>query len=792
VSRTPPSDKSSDPAVTPAALPDTAAPPSVTNPTGGTAGRLRLEAGAEPAPGFTLVQCLGRGGFGEVWKATGPGGFPVAMKFIPLGEQAGAVELRALALMKDARHANLLGQFGAWKRNGVLIVAMELADRTLSDRLREAVREGLPGIPRAELLDYLQEAAKGLDHLNGLGVQHRDVKPQNLLLVGGSVKVADFGLAKVLEQSRVSHTGAMTPAYAAPEFLRKEVSAHSDQYSLAVSYCQLRGGRLPFTGDQAQMVTGHLMFPPDLTMLPAAERPALAKALAKKPEGRWPSCRAFAEAVAAAGPDDADTLLHASTPAAAGKRRWPAAVLVGVLLLLTAALPVALIWSGVLQSKPGNADAPGRAADDPPPQPDKNKAAPPPAKDKDKVAATPPDKDKVTSPPQPPQPRPALRLPALPAVALAAGETKTIAVRVERDHCPGPVRLEVVGLPDGVRARPVVVPDGQDAADVELTAADAAAPGAGRGTLTARAGEARADGPLSVTVVPGKVYTNTLGMKLKWIEPGTFTMGSPDDEDGRSQNEGPAHDVTITRPFYLGVYPVTKGQFAAFVQDAGKTEAEADGKGGWGFNAATRKLEGRDPKYTWRDTGWEQTDAHPVVNVTWNDAQKFCQWLSKKEGKVYELPTEAEWEYACRAGTTTRFWCGDKDDDLQGNANLADASLKAKLDPDLAMDWGAFQSWDDGRPFTSPVGAFKPNPWGLFDMHGNVWQWCADRYGSYKEGSLKDPKGPTTGGSRVLRGGSWFDYPRFCRAARRNGVAPGHRDANIGFRVVLRPPAGTP
>jgi formylglycine-generating enzyme required for sulfatase activity len=481
----------------------------------------------------------------------------------------------------------------------------------------------------------------------------------------------------------------MTPAYAAPEFRNKEVSAHSDQYSLAVSYCQLRGGRLPFTGDTAQIMMGHLLHPPDLTMLPAAERPAVARALAKKPEDRWPSCRAFALAVAAAEADDADTAPQPSSVWAAPtvtrrgrrpRRLRPAAAVVGALLLLTAVLPVALVWSGVLPGKPGGADAPGHADHNPPPQQDKDKAPPPPAQDKDKVAATPPDE-----------------------------------------------------------------------------------------------------------------FTSTLGMSLKRIEAGTFTMGSPDGEEGRYGNEGPQHEVTITQPFYLGAYPVTKGQFAAFVKDASyKTEAETDGKGGWGYNAATRKIEERDSKYTWREPGWEQTDDHPVVNVTWNDAREFCQWLSKKEGRVYELPTEAEWEYACRAGTATRFWCGDQDDDLQGNANVADASLKAKLDADRYQRV-VFQPWDDGYPFTSPVGKFKPNPWGLYDMHGNVWQWCADWSGKYESGSFKDPKGPDSGEIRVLRGGAWALSPRFCRSAYRRGRT---RLAlpllDTGFRVVLRPPARTP
>src|SRR5262249_20852314 len=152
------------------------------------------------------------------------------------------------------RHANLLGLHGAWQLGGYLVMAMELADGTLMDRLNECLRQDLPGVPRWELVEYLREAAKGIDYLNSQGVQHRDVKPQNLMLAGGSVKVGDFGLAKVLERSSASNSGAMTPAYAAPEFIEGRLSDRSDQYSLAVSYCLLRGGRLPFEGNPTQVM----------------------------------------------------------------------------------------------------------------------------------------------------------------------------------------------------------------------------------------------------------------------------------------------------------------------------------------------------------------------------------------------------------------------------------------------------------------------------------------------------------------------------------------------------------
>ena len=208
-----------------------------------------------------------------------------------------------------------------------------------------------------------------------------------------------------------------------------------------------------------------------------------------------------------------------------------------------------------------------------------------------------------------------------------------------------------------------------------------------------------------VMAVPKEEITNTIGMKFKLIRPGKFLMGSPKDDPNREEREGPQHEVEITKAFYMGAYPVTKGEFAAFVKDAGyQTDVEKDGRGGYGYDASRRTYVGLNPKYGWWNTGWEQTDAHPVVNVTWNDARAFCAWLSKKEGKTYELPTEAEWEYACRAGTTTRFWCGDTDDSLKGNDHIADVSVKLAYPSAI---WAV--SWDDGYAFTSPVGAFKPN-----------------------------------------------------------------------------------
>jgi serine/threonine protein kinase len=257
---------------------------------------MLLQPGSRPVPNcpdYILVSKRGAGAFGQVWHARGPGGLDVALKFIRLDAQVFALELRSLEVMKKIRHPNLVSLFGAWHKDDWLILAMELCDGTLLDRLAEALDEDLPGIPLEELLTYMTDAANGLDALNAKQVQHRDVKPANLLLLDSGVKVADFGLAKALEQTVASNSGAGTIAYLAPECFKGQITQQSDQYSLAVTYYHLRTGRLPFKGDQAQMIYAHLEVEPDLTAFPPAERTVLARALAKEPSERWPSCKGF-------------------------------------------------------------------------------------------------------------------------------------------------------------------------------------------------------------------------------------------------------------------------------------------------------------------------------------------------------------------------------------------------------------------------------------------------------------------------------------------------------------------
>jgi formylglycine-generating enzyme len=269
------------------------------------------------------------------------------------------------------------------------------------------------------------------------------------------------------------------------------------------------------------------------------------------------------------------------------------------------------------------------------------------------------------------------------------------------------------------------------------------------------------------------VQINSIGMKLTLIPPGEFTMGSPESEKDRLTEEK-QHSVRITKPFYLGVYPVRYGDFLTFCHAAEyKTDAETDGKGGWGYDSNGKF--GQKPEFTFRNWGRKQTNDDPVVNVSWNDAQAFCEWLSKKEEKTYRLPTEAEWEYACRAGTTTPFNFGDSLNGRQANCN-----------------GGVPYGTEEKGPFvdnTTPVGKYPANAFGLYDMHGNAGQWCQDWMDSdyYSNSPTDDPQGPTNGALRAYRGGAWDGWPVACRSAHRYGDEPAYRGMNQGFRVARVP-----
>ena len=258
-----------------------------------------------------------------------------------------------------------------------------------------------------------------------------------------------------------------------------------------------------------------------------------------------------------------------------------------------------------------------------------------------------------------------------------------------------------------------------------------------------------------------KAITNSIGMKLVLIPPGEFMMGSPKELIEEQQKvhaddkwylsfiraEEPQHRVRITKPFYLGVYEVTQGEYEQLM---GKNPSK--------FQDATR----------------------PVERVSWEDAVAFCRKLSAKEGQEYRLPTEAEWEYACRAGTTTPFSFGGV---LNGE--------QANCDGNYPYGTNAKGPYKEQ---TVPIGSYRPNAFGLYDMHGNVWEWCQDRWDAeyYGKSPSENPPGAASGSGRVIRGGCYVRNARYCRAAYRHGLEPSHWSSIMGFRLARTVSSSSP
>jgi formylglycine-generating enzyme required for sulfatase activity len=253
-------------------------------------------------------------------------------------------------------------------------------------------------------------------------------------------------------------------------------------------------------------------------------------------------------------------------------------------------------------------------------------------------------------------------------------------------------------------------------------------------------------------------------LELRRIPKGTFTQGSAA-TDAIHEPDELAHVVTISRSFWLGKVPVTRAQFSKFVTETRfVTDAEKGANGGFGWDGKTLV---QKKEFTWRSPGFAQKDEDPVVLVTFADANAFAAWASRKTGKRVRLPTEAEWEYAARAGTTTPWYGANKEDEA------------------LALGWFKQNAvWT-----THPVGMKKPNAFGLFDMGGNVFEWCRDVYAPYPADAVTDPENTTAAPGeperRILRGGSWLRDPKRGRSAARHKNAPGTKNADNGFRVAV-------
>jgi formylglycine-generating enzyme required for sulfatase activity len=273
-------------------------------------------------------------------------------------------------------------------------------------------------------------------------------------------------------------------------------------------------------------------------------------------------------------------------------------------------------------------------------------------------------------------------------------------------------------------------------------------------------------------------------MKLALIPAGRFVMGMKTSNEvwqfglNNFADEKPEHLVNITKPFFMGRHEVKVGQFRQFVEATGyRTTAETGGRGGEDFETAKNR-----PELNWKNPGMKQDENFPVTQVSSIDAVAFCKWLGEKEKKTYRLPTEAEWEYACDAGAGGPWPFGTAPQLLASFGNVADTSLLAQ-----SPKFPVYATWSDGFPYLAPVGSFLPNAAGLYDMHGNVCEWCSDWYDPkyYSYSPRNDPQGATSGRNRAQRGGAFASHFNSSRTSKRDLGPPDQAQALLGFRVVM-------
>lgn len=772
---------------------------------------------------YRALDKLGQGGMGVVLKAEHRRMKRlVAVKMIagPALRSPDAVKrfYREVEAAAKLNHPNIVQAYDASEHEGVHYLVMEYVDGRDLDAI---VKERGP-LPVVQAVECIVQAARGLEYAHKQGIVHRDIKPANLLVdQEGTVKILDMGLARVAgladedDKDRLTSSGQVmgTCDYMAPEQALDTRSAdpRADIYALGCTFFRLLTGAVPYKGETLmQILWAHQRSPiPSLRAACPEVSPQLdavcQRMMAKRPEDRQPS---MAEVIA-----DLECCLGRRSGAAPSLAEQSAAsdqVLQGVWSFLREEGVGAATYaknrptpshSGTVacqsgQGKSGHPEGNGG-------HPERSEGSPLPDVCLRVFAA----------------------FRTTPAVALALGLVGvvavllTIAFRVR--HPDG--RETFVQAAAGSTVK--VSKTGDVAVPLKAERpVDEAAPGFQGGYDPRRAAQ-----PLSSVKSPSPQLgpdgnwrlppgapqpavapfdarkaqehqaawakhlampieeTNSIGMKLVLIPPGEFDMGSTPEEvrwasEYGEQNKGteksylervsseaPRHRVKITKPFYMAAYHVTQGEYERVmgINPSAFTEKQMEAAA---FKPPLPKAATKYREQDGKMVQGKDTSRHPVETVNWDEAVEFCRKLSampaeRAARRVYHLPTEAEWEYACRAGTATRWFCGDDEVDLGEVAWVR----------------------RNAGGMTHPLGEKKPNAWGLYDISGNVWQWCADWYSKdyYAQSSPSDPVGPPAGSYRVLRGGQWTSYASCCRSAYRYFYGPASRYHDAGFRVVV-------
>lgn len=751
----------------------------------------------EPA---TRADSLGLLGHYEVLNVVGKGAFGMVLRaFDTKLERIVAIKVLApeMASMSPARkrflrearisarirHENVVRIHSVEEEPIPYLVMEFIPGRTLQQQIEECRPLDLRSVLRLG-----KQIAEGLVAAHAQDLIHRDIKPGNILLEGDMeerVKITDFGLARTVDDASLTQSGmiAGTPMYMAPEQANGDnLDQRADLFSLGSVLYQMVSGRPPFRAPTTIAVLKRVTEEKPRSILEIIpETPSWMCELidhlhAKNPAERYRSAREVCEILdrcaddLQAGripkiPDPSKTATETPADVAATKprrRKIPgqsplvkiAAAVVIILGLagFTEVTGVTKLASTVIRLTTGSGtlvietDDPGL-----------------------KVAI---NGEEVT-----------ISGGGVEELTLRPGEYKVTALKDGK-----PVNQELVAItrngrtvvrmslePNTIISKPLGT---QSVTDWHGWPANAPKPA--RIPFDFEQAKTHQEAWAEYVDVPVE-YENKIGMKFRLIPAGEFMMGSSAKEikkllaDARAKKmpdwflekiptEGPQHKVTLTTPFRLSIHPVTRGQFRQFVEATGyKTDAEEDGKGGYG------RRDGRwiqSPEFLWNtNLGFEtrQSDAHPVVNVSWNDAVAFCKWLSREAKGTYRLPTEAEWEFACRAGNPGLYCFGDD------QSRLADYAWYGGM----------------GGLGTKPVGQKAKNAFGIYDVHGNVWEWCHDGFALYDAAKVIDPVGQNRFELRVARGGAFSTQPSAVRSARRSDGTPTTRYYANGFRVLL-------